>query len=845
MSQTVDLTGGPAISSSESNKRKYQEIVADLKAKGLTNASQDVALQAPTRMHNRTAVIQGPPGAGKTKTLTHELIALVEVGHKPVCVASSNVAVDTNAQAVYKGLGPEGRRKYKCLRLETHGAEKAQRLSKIGFADYTGAEGEEAKRAEYRGAPEAEDNPAIRNHLDRILLEYHQRQTFAEAMLKQYDDVNEAYKAIANYDALKRSNVATAMTLDYRIWEITEADRRQAEKDYADAQKKMSPDEFARKHSNGEISLNHFDKSARYRACMNDFVQRRGKVNLQERILLENEFDRMVERVLAETDILFTTASNCGGSLLKDSKSFVPTVIFCDEAGQISIPSLCVPLTIFTEWEGLFLFGDIQQLEPTSLSGNLNEFYNNARVSPLSLLAMKHFRSYLLDTQYRMAPSCSKFPRLQFYDGKGLKDSTNVLEDNEVRKAVRKLFLDEGVKGDNNKGSEYVLVDVIKGCSRVEHNGTSLVNHANADAVVRLVGAMIKDDKISADDIKIISYYQGQRRLIKKKIEEQDWTPEVKNALILEISTVDAFQGREARVVIVDMVAAKDNIHLQPTNMLGEEADDEDDTGGEDYIKMGTATGHVRTSNRLNVALTRGQDATVVICQSSLLSSTCKKARGKQYNATSNMVTDAIERRCLLEVNIEDMHPDSVAKREKLGRQETERRQEQARKQDLRFVSDARRNWRNLQLLKAIPQAEPLPLYRKGAEHTSRPIGNSKLVARADKYDEEKRIEQQKRIEEQQKLDRAIAESNDNMAIDVENERTLQLGTQLSTQKANILHPSEAATEEKPATAGEGDDRSEGGFQSQSSEDEDGDVIGSDDGRPGEGRRSAKGMGSP
>ena len=65
----------------------------------------------------------------------------------------------------------------------------------------------------------------------------------------------------------------------------------------------------------------------------------------------EDEFDHMVEGVLAETDILFTTASNCGDSLLKDSRSFVPTVIFCDEAGQISIPSLCVPLTTFTRFE--------------------------------------------------------------------------------------------------------------------------------------------------------------------------------------------------------------------------------------------------------------------------------------------------------------------------------------------------------------------------------------------------------------------------------------------------------------------------------------------------------------
>ena len=66
--------------------------------------------------------------------------------------------------------------------------------------------------------------------------------------------------------------------------------------------------------------------------------------------MLKDEFNNMVERVLPETHILFTTASNCGGSLHKDFQSFVPTVIFCDEAGQISITGLCVSLTTFTKW---------------------------------------------------------------------------------------------------------------------------------------------------------------------------------------------------------------------------------------------------------------------------------------------------------------------------------------------------------------------------------------------------------------------------------------------------------------------------------------------------------------
>lgn len=141
------------------------------------------------------------------------------------------------------------------------------------------------------------DDADIRNGLDEILLEYLERESYAEAMLKTYDDVNEAYKVIENYDALKRSNVATAMTLDYRIWRITEVDRMQAEIDYEAAQESMSPDEFPNMYNNGQISLSHFDKSAHYRARMKEFIQRRGKDNRRERNVLEDELDHLIERV--------------------------------------------------------------------------------------------------------------------------------------------------------------------------------------------------------------------------------------------------------------------------------------------------------------------------------------------------------------------------------------------------------------------------------------------------------------------------------------------------------------------------------------------------------------------
>ena len=66
-----------------------------------------------------------------------------------------------------------------------------------------------------------------------------------------------------------------------------------------------------------------------------------------------------------------------------------------------------------------------------------NEFIKNARLSPLTFLQGKGFPTIWLDEQYRTAPALSAFPRAQFYDGKGLKDSEKVKADNNVREAIR------------------------------------------------------------------------------------------------------------------------------------------------------------------------------------------------------------------------------------------------------------------------------------------------------------------------------------------------------------------------------------------------------------------------
>lgn len=626
-------------------------------------------------------------------------------------------------------------------------------------------------------------------------MEFALRDAYAKKVLEKYKDLNEAYKHIDNYDGLKPSNVPLGVTLDRRTWELTEVDRLQAEVDYRAASSTMTSEEYHRQLDSGEFLVSNFDKSYTYKRCINNYINKKGRVSKAERTELEDESDKMVERVLADTDILLTTASNCGGGLLKDSKSFVPTIIICDEAGQISIPSLCVPLTIFEKWEGVFLFGDPQQLSPTVLSGQFNEFGLNAKKSPPALLELKKFDSYLLDTQYRMCPGCSKFPRDQLYDGRGLKDAESVKVDNDVRKYIRGYTKSRGAKGDKGQGTEYVLANVRGGCSRVEVNGTSLVNHANADAIVDMIGQFLRDGVIRGINIKILTYYQGQRRLLRRKIAQSDWAKADKDAI--EISTVDAFQGRESRVVIVDTVAARDRFKAPPPK-TDDDDEDEEDVGTEGYIKIGVVTGHVKSAARLNVALTRAQDSTIVVCQTALLSGVAQKKRGKLFNSVTNLVGDTKGRDCIITDLTPDSHPEAVAHRKKLGRNRVNQELAAQATQDLSFIGASKQNWRATRYERAVPPMMTFPLYRTPEGQTTRPIGNPELIAQADAHDED-----QKQIAAVQAASQAA--SLHTAEVEAEDRRTLEAGTQESLGPAATLEEA-AGTDAKMAEPVDQDD---------------------------------------
>lgn len=263
------------------------------------------------------------------------------------------------------------------------------------------------------------------------------------------------------------------------------------------------------------------------------------------------------------------------------------------------------------------------------------------------------------------------------------------------------------------------------------------MNHANATTAIDFVSDMLKlnetkGEKVKASMIRILCYYQGQARLLRDMIKTTDWSPEDKKAI--EVSTVDSYQGKEARIVIVDTVAARAKMFA--LTWLDQDApDDAEDFGGEDYIKAGQVTGHVKNPHRLNVALTRGKDCTVVLGQEALLVATGKVNRGKVPNSLANMVIDARIRDCLITSDVEDMHEDSITARLEVSPEVLDQKRKTQWNRDFRFIHASRTRYQQQRHLSSLDPEAQRPVYRTPHGDTTRPIGNPKLVAAADAHD--------------------------------------------------------------------------------------------------------------
>lgn len=303
---------------------------------------------------------------------------------------------------------------------------------------------------------------------------------------------------------------------------------------------------------------------------------------------LMRQWFSIAEPIVEASRIIFTTTSGAGSGLLSGDRAPRVPIVIMDESTQSSEAFSLIPLTLKGVSKFVFV-GDEKQLSAFSdipfLAQSLFEriLRNGTYQHP-----------HILDTQYRMHPNILSFSIKHFYNGK-LSDGITS-KDRVIDKWITALtFLDTGTR----MGRENAVASDVKGT-------TSYENLQEVDVVLDVIIKLLRLPNISHNDIGVITPYAAQRDALSNaiqrngiinpeglEIKEQDDienifernTPTVKIINGLMVSSIDAFQGREKKIIIFSCVRSNN------LNRIG----------------------FLKDPRRLNVALTRAQFALIMV----------------------------------------------------------------------------------------------------------------------------------------------------------------------------------------------------------------------------------------
>lgn len=323
-------------------------------------------------------------------------------------------------------------------------------------------------------------------------------------------------------------------------------------------------------------------------------------------------------------DSIPVVGSTCMGIAAKgDFTDIVYDVVIVDEAGQIPIFDLLVPLV---KSKKVILIGDHRQLPPMDANDfakyfaareqaekganfdevmrEVSKWYNTSLFEMLyNAKDLAHARE-MLDTQFRMHPHISHFISNQFYMGSykagvapearqlqiaGFADPIYFFDTGDLPQSQR--FETKDNQGIYNKTEAKLmantLVKLILAINEGNYRGPELVQRSKLDG------------RITGYDIGVISGYQQQVDLIKnltrQKLREAlpEATAEELNQLLqrVSINTLDSFQGRDNQIILFS---------LTRSNSIGK-------------------VGFLRDVRRLNVAMTRAKSLLIMVGDSKTL----------------------------------------------------------------------------------------------------------------------------------------------------------------------------------------------------------------------------------
>jgi len=245
--------------------------------------------------------------------------------------------------------------------------------------------------------------------------------------------------------------------------------------------------------------------------------------------------EKIAKKILEEAEVVLCTNSSAALEFLKDFE-FDAAVI--DEATQATIPSILIPICKARKF---ILAGDHKQLPPTVLSEKAKQLSETLFEK---LIQRYPEKSVLLNVQYRMNEILMEFPNREFYDGK-LKTDESVknitLKDFKIKTPNFGNFWDKILNPEN----VICFLDTSKSEEKFEKTrtgSTSKENPFEVEIIKLILDKMLKIG-IKKEWIGVITPYDDQLDLLRKSLKD-----------LVEINTVDGFQGREKEIILISFV---------------------------------------------------------------------------------------------------------------------------------------------------------------------------------------------------------------------------------------------------------------------------------------------------
>ena len=305
--------------------------------------------------------------------------------------------------------------------------------------------------------------------------------------------------------------------------------------------------------------------ATKYKRSFGKAEMEQRKLLLQEARNIITDVRRMEQQV---TDMIIDQADVVACTLVASRNEEIRgrhfEYVVIDEAGQALDPAMCIPLQ---RAERVILAGDPYQLPPTVIDQQAAQMALSTTM--LDRVIKAHPEAVtLLTEQYRMNHVIMSYSNATFYEGKVTSHPS-----------VEDRTIPDGAP----LAESLVIIDTSgRGWEETPGEGAeSLANIGEAECALALYDELTSHDEHQTWSVGIISPYRGQVRRINSMLTDEQRS----RVALLDVDTVDSFQGSECDAIIISLVRSNDDQEI----------------------------GFLKDIRRMNVAITRARKKLIII----------------------------------------------------------------------------------------------------------------------------------------------------------------------------------------------------------------------------------------